>query len=711
MRDIRSKMKYLFSPQSVAIIGASSDTSKFTGRTLKYLIKHGYQGKIYPVNPKYKELMGIPTYSGIADLPGPVDNAFIQIPNVNLLEVIRECAEKGIRAIIIHSAGFAETSDIGKMQQREIMEIARSKGIIICGPNSAGLVNIVEKTVLTPVVAMELDTLILGRIGFVSQSGGMMGSLLTRAQARGIGFSYLVSTGNEGDLDSTDYMEFMLEDPHTEAIIVFLEGLRNVKRFYEVAELSLQKEKPIIILKVGKSEAGAKAAKSHTGSLAGSDEVYEAVFKQKGIVRVYGLEDLFEAASLFTKFKPNTGNRVGIVTTTGGIAMLLADECSSHGFQFPSPSKATLEKVIKGLPSFASFSNPLDVTMSGVGIGFGRALTLFLQDENFDIVLSVVGTSGQFAPEMSVKPILEMKKDAGKPLLTFLNPNAEEAHRILEKNGIPTFKTPESCARVLRNFKDYGRFLEKHREREKGTPEKIEIDPLIASRAREILNSAASVLNEFESKTLLNLFGIPVVREKMVSTLEEAIDAASQIGYPVAIKLVSKDIPHKTEAGVVQLGIQNDRELRTSFETILHKAKANKPDARVEGMVVQEMVEKGKEVIVGMYQDLQFGPIVLFGFGGIFVELFKDVSLRLAPVQRIDVEEMVEEVKASAMLKGFRGERKSDIEAVIQVLLKLSELSIFLQDEIKEIDINPLIVLEEGRGVKAVDALIIKKDA
>lgn len=537
-----------------------------------------------------------------------------------------------------------------------------------------------------------------------------MGSLLTRTEYRGIGFSYLVSTGNEADLEATDYIEFMLEDPQTDVIIVFLEGFRDVQRFLEIADLSLHKGKPIIVLKVGRSEAGRKAAISHTGSLTGSDEVYEAIFKQKGIIRVRGLEDLFEAASLFSKFKPHSGNRIGIVTTTGGVATFIADECSDHGFQFPKPSKVTLESITKGLPSFASFSNPLDVTMSGVGIGFGKAIDLFLQDGNFDIVLPIVGTSSQFAPEMGVRPILERDKKFNKTIVAFLNPNAEEAHRLLERNGIPTFRTPESCARVLRNFKDYGRFLEKHREKEKGTPEKIEVDPLIASRAREILNSAAPVLNEFESKTLLNLFGIPVVREKMVSTLEEAIDAASQIGYPVAIKLVSRDILHKTEAGVVQLGIQNDQELRRGFETILQKGKAYRPEAKIEGITVQEMVEKGTEVILGMYQDLQFGPIVLFGFGGIFVELFKDVSLRLAPLQRNDAEEMISEVRTSAMIKGFRGREKGDIEAVIQVLLKLSRLSLVLQNEIMEIDINPLIVLVEGKGAKTVDALIVKQD-
>jgi len=701
----------LFSPKSIAIIGTSADTSKFTGRTLKYLVKHGYQGKVYPVNPKYDQLMGFPCYPSVADLPEPVDNAFIQIPNVSVVDVVKECAEKGVKTAVIHTAGLAESSEVGKEKQLEIKKIARSIGMRICGPNSAGLVNVLEHVALTPVVALELDKLTPGRIGFVSQSGGLMGSLLTRAEARGIGFSYLVSTGNEVDLDATDYIEFMLEDSRTDVIIVFLEGFRDIERFLRVADLSLKKEKPIIILKVGRSEAGAKAATSHTGALTGSDKVYDAIFKQKGIVRVKGLEDLFEAASLFSKFQPHGGNRIGIVTTTGGVATLIADECSTYGFQFPRPSPMTLDFIAKGLPSFASFSNPLDVTMSGVGIGYGKAINLFLQDENFDIVMPIVGTSGQFAPEMGVKPILERDKESGKTVVVFLNPNAGEALRLLERNGIPTFRTPESCARVLKNFLDYGRFLEKHKLSKLETgPGKIKFDPLMSTPVKRILNSNSSILNEFESKKLLSLFGIPVAEERMVSTLEEALDAAREIGYPVAVKLVSQDIPHKTEAGVVQLWVRNDDKLKMSFETVIQKGRECKSDAKIEGVLIQEMVQKGTEVIVGMSQDLQFGPTLLFGLGGVFVELFKDVSVRVAPIQRSDAEEMIDEVKASSILKGFRGREKGDVEAIIEVLLRLSDLSIFLKDEIKEIDINPLMVMENGKGVKAVDALIIKKN-
>jgi acetyltransferase len=626
------------------------------------------------------------------------------------MEVIRDGAAQGIRSAVIHSAGFGETSESGKAREKEVLEIARSSGMVLCGPNSAGLVNIPEKVALTPVVSMELDGLIHERIGFVSQSGGMMGSLMTRAHARGMGFSYLVSTGNEVDLQATDYIEFMLDDPLTDVVIVFLEGFRDIERFFEIADLSLRKEKPLLVLKVGRSETGAKAAKSHTGSMAGSDEVYSAIFKQKGIVRVSALEDLIETASLFCKYKPHSGNRVGVLTTTGGVAMLIADECSACGFEFPKPCGRTLETVAKGLPTFASFSNPLDVTMSGVGIGFGKAIDLFLQDPNFDIVMAVVGTSSQFAPEMGVKPIVERDRGSKKTLVSFLNPNAEEALRLLERNGIPTFRTPESSARVLKHFRDYSRFLERQRR----APDPIEtrgmpLDPSVFSEARRILDSSGSVLNEVESKRLLRLLDVPVTEEQSVFSLEDALKAAKEIGYPVAVKVISSDIPHKTEAGVIQLSIRNEEELEQAFRTVMVRGKEYKPDFRFEGILIQEMIGSGTETILGMHQDPQFGPVILFGMGGVLVELIKDVSLRVAPLRRTDAVEMIQEVKTSAALKGFRGRAETDVEALIETILKVSKLSMALKDTVKEIDINPLVVLEKGRGVKAVDALVIKK--
>jgi acyl-CoA synthetase (NDP forming) len=707
MEPVVGQIKSILSPKSVAIVGASADFSKFTGRTLKYLLKHGYKGRIYPINPKYREMAGLQCFPSIEALPEPVDTAFIQIPSKGVASVIKECVSKGIRGVIVHSAGLAETGEEGKRKEREIKGMIDGTALRIVGPNTAGVANIVEKVILTPVVGYELDELTPGRIGLVSQSGGLTGALLTRAEARGIGFSYIISTGNEMDLEASDYMRFLIHDPHTDVIAVFLEGIRNVEKFYGAVDLAHEKEKPILVLKVGRAEVGSRAAASHTGALTGSDAVYDAVFKQRGIVRLEALEDLFEVSSLFSKHKPPKGTRIGMLTTTGGGATILADACGVLGFNFPKPSEETVRVSSQWLPDFASTANPLDVTMSGVGGGYSKSLDLFLRDENFDIVIAVVGTSAQFEPEMGVKPILERDKTIDKPVVSFLNPNAEKALKLLEGDEIPTFRTPEACARALKYLVDYGRFLEKH-PMVKAAPSRGPLEDL--ARIKKFLDSPQRTLDEYRSKLILAHYDIPIVREEVATSLEEALAIAREIGLPVVLKVLSPDILHKTEARVVRLDIISEEDVKKAYGEILENARAYKPDATIHGILVQEMVCGGTEVIVGMSHDPQFGPTVMFGLGGIFVEVYRDVSLRVVPLTRADAEEMIDEVKGSALLEGYRGRQKGDVEGIIDVILKVSRLAMDLGEEVRELDINPLIVLGEGRGVKAADALIVKKD-
>jgi len=700
----REAIDCLLNPKSIAIIGASGDFSRFTGRTLKYLLKHGYAGKIYPVNPKYKELAGLPCYPNISELPEAVDTAFIQIPSAGVVEAIQQCIGRGVRTAIIHTAGLGESGEKGKERQKEIKRLAEESGMRICGPNSAGIVNVTGKVALTPVVALELDELTPGKIGLVSQSGGMTGAFLTRAEGRKIGFSSIISTGNEMDLEASDYIEFFLEDPQTQVIAVFLEGFRNIPRFRQVADLALEKGKPMVVLKIGRTEVGAKAAASHTGALTGSDDVYNAVFKQKGITRVYAQEDLIEVASLFSKSPPPKGRRIGIVTTTGGGAMHLADECAFLGMEFPSPSPKTIAEASRGLPSFASLSNPLDVTMSGVGGGYRQSLDLFLKDENFDLVLAVVGTSSQFEPEMGVKPILERDKSSAKPFAAFLNPDAQVALRLLEEKGVPTFKTPEGCARALRHLIDRGAILEKVAKRKEMAPPPLSID---REKVRLLLSGKRGSLNEYEGKDLLRKYGIPTVKEMIAGDVSRAVAMAGEMGYPVALKILSPQILHKTEAGAVRLHLRSPEEVTAAYAEIRQNAERYNPRAEIQGVLVQEMIREGIEVIVGISRDSQFGPVVLFGLGGIFVELFHDVALRLAPVTVAEATDMVEEIKGSRLLKGFRGKPAADVEAIVDVISRVSQLAVDLKDRVLELDINPLIVCQKGKGVRAVDALVV----
>lgn len=707
MESIVEQIKYILSPKSVAIVGASSDYTKFTGRTLKYLLKHGYKGQVYPINPKYEEIAGLKCLPSVEALPEGVETAFIQIPNKGVPSVVKECVKMGVKGIIIHPAGLAETGEEGRKKQQEIKEMIKGTGVRVVGPNTAGVANIIEKIILSAVVSYELDELTPGRIGLISQSGGLTGALLTRSEARRIGFSYIISTGNEMDLEVSDYMRFLIDDSHTNVIAIFLEGIRNVEKFCEVVDLANEMGKPILVLKVGKTEVGSKAAASHTGTFTGSDAVYDAVFKQKGVIRLETLEDLFEVSSLFSKYKPPRGDRIGMLTTTGGGATILADACGVLGLHFPKPSEKTVQVSSQWLPEFASRANPLDVTMSGAGGGYRKSLDLFLKDENFDIVVAVVGTSAQFEPEMGVKPILERDQAIDKPIVCFLNPNAEKALQILEKEGVPTFRTPEACARALKNLVDYGKFIEKY-PKLKTTP--FPAGPSVDMKGiKAVLDSPQKALNEYKSKWILAQYGIPIVKENIATSVEEGLDMAEAVGFPVALKVLSPDILHKTEAKVVMLGISSEEDFRKGYAEILQNAKRYRPDSKIDGVLIQEMVQGGTEVIVGMSQDPQFGPTVMFGLGGIFVEIYKDVSLRLVPLKRMDAEEMIHEVKGSVLLEGYRGKEKGDLEGVIDVILKVSQLAMDLREEVVELDINPLIVLGEGKGVKAVDALVIKK--
>jgi acyl-CoA synthetase (NDP forming) len=707
MDSLCTQIRYLLSPKSVVIVGASADYSKFTGRTVKYILKHRYPGKLYAVNPSRTEISGIPCFPSVKDLPEAVDTAFIQIAAKGVPGVIEQCIEKNVKSIIIHSAGLGESGEEGKKTRERITSQIREAGIRVVGPNCAGIVNMTESIVLSPIVCYELDAIPKGRIGLISQSGGLTGAYVTRAADRGIGFSYVISTGNEMDLGVSEFAYYLLKDKSTDAIAIFLEALRDVELFRNVAVEALKARKPILVLKVGRTEVGAKAAASHTGALTGADAIYDAFFRQYGITRVETLEDLFEVPALFCKTKPPKGRNVGVITTTGGGATIVVEAAAQAGLQFPPPSNDAIREATAFLPSFAAKSNPLDVTMSGTGDGFKKGLELLLKDDAFDMIVGVVGTSSQFEPNLGVQPIVDVCKDAIKPFAAFCNPNAAEALRLFEKNGIPSFRTPESCGRSLGYLVKYKEALDNFNRKkdQRQTP-----DPAspAARNVRKILENAGSVLNEYDSKRVLSEYGIRVTREKLTGEVEQAKKAAEEIGYPVVMKVMSADIPHKTEAGVIKLGVRSETELEASFGEIIEKAKKFKADVKIDGVLVQEMAEKGVELIIGMKRDAGFGPVIMFGLGGIFVEVFKDVSFRIPPLSLQDAREMIEEIKGSKLLMGYRGMEEMDCEAIASTLMSMAGLSLDLGEEIRELDINPVIVYPKGRGIKVVDALICR---
>lgn len=707
MNDLPAQLTHLLSPKSLVIVGASADYSKYTGRTVRYILKHRYPGKLYAVNPTRTEVAGIPCFPSVKDLPEAVDAAFLQIAAKAVPGVIEQCIAKNIKSIIIHAAGLGESGEEGKKTQERIKAQIREAGIRVVGPNCAGIVNMTESMVLSPIACYDIDDIPVGRIGLISQSGGLTGAYVSRAADRGIGFSYVISTGNEMDLGVSEFAHYLLRDKNTDVVAIFLEALRNVDLFREVAVEAMERGKPIVVLKVGRTEVGAKAAASHTGALTGADTIYDTFFRQYGIVRVETLEDLFEVPALLCKTRPPKGRNVGIITTTGGGATIVLEAAAQAGLQFPPPSDSAIREAAAFLPSFAAKANPMDVTMSGTGGGFKKGLEVLLKDDTFDMIVGVVGTSSQFEPQLGVQPIVDVFKDTKKPLAAFCNPNAADALRLFEKNGIPSFRTPEACGRALGYLVKYGEtrgsFNRTREERHVPDP-----DSPAAANARNVLRNAGPILNEHDSKRVLSAYGIRVTRENLTSDVEEAKRAAREIGYPVAMKVMSTDIPHKTEAEVVQLGIPSERELVASYGEILGKAKAFKAGAKIDGVLIQAMADKGVELIIGMKRDPSFGPVVMFGLGGIFVEVFKDVVFRVPPISFQEAREMIGEIKGSKLLNGYRGMGRMDCEAIAAALMSVASLSLDFGEEIRELDINPLIVYPQGKGITVVDALICR---
>jgi acyl-CoA synthetase (NDP forming) len=710
---MQSDLSPLLKPESVAIVGVSKNPARIGGRLFRYLTRHGYEGRLALVNPKYEQLNGIDCYPSIADIPFKTDCALIAVPGKHVVPVLNECAQKGVGAAVIFSSGFAEMGVDGRNAQDRIGVLADESNMHICGPNCIGLINFHQKTALSFSQLLETDSLIPGNIGFVSQSGALGGSMVNRAQDSNIGLSYFISSGNEASLEVSDYIRHLvLHDDQTEVIAAVVEGFKDGAKFVQAAELALKHGKPLIVLKTGTTDVGQKAAASHTGSLTGSDAVIDAVFRQKGVTRVHHYDQLLQTASLFSKGSRPKGNRVGILTSSGGAGIIMADYYTKMGLQIPEPSPETRTLAAKEIGSFGKVDNPFDLTgqIFSDPQMFSRCMRLFVEEDRFDIIqVNVSMVAGQ-SSEQRGKMLLESIEGCPKPVVSWWAAGglSDPGIRVLEGSPVVAFRSPERCAEALQALVEYSR----HAERGQGADAKCrtQSDPKHLEEAAQLLNTGETSLSEHESKTLLKLYGIPVTRDKIVRSVDDAVQFAGQIGYPVALKIDSPDILHKTEADVIRLGIGSKEDLVKSYGEIMDAATRYDPGARINGVAVQEMVTGGTEVITGMSQDQQFGPTIAFGLGGIFVEVLKDISLRVTPLSKSDAQNMVREIKGYPILKGIRGKAPADIDAVIDLLQKLSRLVEDFKEDIAEIDINPLLVFDEGQGVKALDALVVLKN-
>lgn len=685
----------LLKPRSVAIVGASADTAKLTGRPLAYLEKYGFTGTVYPVNPRSESIGGHRCYPDIASLPQPPDVAIVLLGASKVTDAVRQLSSIGTGTAIVLASGFGESGAEGRQRQDELKRAAGAMRLL--GPNTIGLVNVSDRIVLSASNALVTDDIVPGAVALVSQSGGILGSLLSRAQAAGVGFSKLIATGNECDLEVSDFIDHLVDDAATKVIALYLEGLRNPKAFQAAVARARAAGKPVVAFKVGRSESGARSAVSHTGALAGSDAAYDALFRQFGVIRAERYSDLLDIPLALAHGRALKGNRVAIITSTGGSASLLADAVGVTGFDTPAPDEATAAKLKALAIEGATLDrNPIDVTLAGVNPSIFRTILADVAaSPTYDAIAVVLGSSALREPETIAAPLRECAAHSQKPVVGFVSPDAPQLVRQLNLSGVPTFAAPESCATALAAMRRAGET--KHVEAA-GAPVAA-----IGADVRALLKPGP--LNEAESKRLFARFDIPSTREIVAATPDKAAEAARTLGDKVVLKILSREVLHKSEAGGVAVGVAPEDVAATCMRMAERFVKATQ--RAPEGFLVQELVPDGVELILGFHRDAQLGPVILLGMGGVTAELYRDTTLRLAPLSRRDAEEMIGELKSAPLLKGYRGRPPADVAALIDAIVAFSDMIVAIGDALEEAEINPLFVRPQGRGVAAADGVVV----
>ncbi len=703
---MRTDLERFFNPHSIAIVGASQDLITISGQPLKHLQSHGYRGKLYPVNPKYQEILGVKCYPSLAALPEAPELALVLINASRVAETLRQCGTRGVPYAIIFSSGYSEVGGKGVAMQQELISIANEYDIGVIGPNCQGMINVADNVFagFGSVFGNDYEP---GSVSMVSQSGGFGFSVMNlAAKDGGVNFRQMVTTGNEIGVSSIDFMNYFIDDPKTEIIAGYIEGLKDAHRLIEVGKRALAKKKPILAWKVGNTEQGQRAAASHTANLGGAMALYKAAFKQAGIIQIEDIEDVIDLGRAFRSGKLPAGNRVAIITISGGAGILMTDECVGRGMQLPQLSPATTAKLREIVPTFGSVLNPVDVTaaiFSDLSM-IGRTLNAILDDPNVDSIGMInASLQGELAENVA-KEIAAVAKKTTKPIFLAWSARdavAPDAYAMLDAAKVPRYKSPVRCGRALAAVSWYSEAL--RRNERLGAEQAY---TLSSNTARKILAGRKEDVAEHTAKQVLASYGIAITREELATSCEQALAVAQRIGYPVALKVQSPDISHKTEAKAVRLGLASNVAVGAAYDEIMGDAKAYKGDARIEGVLVQEMVTGGIEAILGVTNDKLFGPAIMFGLGGVFTEVLKDVTFRIAPVTKSVALEMIAEIEGYAVLTGARGAAHADIDAIADAIVKLSALAIDLKNHVAELDINPLFVFPQGKGVKAGDALI-----
>ncbi|OUM00005.1 acetate--CoA ligase family protein [Variovorax sp. JS1663] len=685
----------LLKPRSVAVIGASADAAKTAGRPVAYLRKHGFTGDIYPVNPRVETIDGLRCYPDIASLPGVPDVGIVLLGAERAHVAVRDLAARGTAAAIVLASGYTETGNEGARRQQQLIEAAGPMRIL--GPNTIGLVNLTDNIVLSASGALEMEHFPVGSIGVVSQSGGILGALLSRAAPRGIGLSKLISTSNEVDLDIADFVDHLADDPDTKVIALYVESVRNPEKFRAAALKAARAGKPVVAFKIGRSEAGARAAVSHTGALAGADRMYDALFKDVGIIRAQTFGELLDIPAALATGRVLRGNRVAILTSTGGAGTLVSDSLGVSGFETPSPDAETAARLraLQTGDHAALDRNPIDVTLAGLQPDLLRgAIRTLLDSPSYDALCIIVGSSSLAMPELMANAIKDCLPASDKPVIAYVSPHAPEVAAILTQAGVPAFPAAESCTVALDGMLRQARW--------KAHPEAT------AGEAVPVADLPTGSLDEAQAKQLFARFGVPCAAETIVTTPQEAEQAARAFGGRVVLKVLSGEITHKSDVGGVAVNLAAEQ-VGARLTAMAAEVK-EKTGIVPQRFLMQEMVSGGTEVILGMHRD-PLGTAILVGMGGVTAELFKDTTMRLLPAEgglgREQAVEMLRELKTWPLLDGFRGRPKADVDALATAIVAFSRMTAQLGERLIEAEINPVFVLPEGQGVRAVDGVAV----
>jgi acetyltransferase len=706
----------ILSPKSVAVIGASTTPGKVGHDIFVNILKGGFTGTLYPVNPTARSISSVRAYASIKDVPDPVDLGIVILPPKAALQSIQDAVTQGVKGIVIVSAGFREVGPEGREIEDRIVSVCREAGVRLIGPNCLGVINPLPAVRLNASFSARMPK--AGNISFISQSGALCTAVLDFAADRNFGFSKFISIGNKADVDELDLLRYLHQDHDTEVILLYIEELRRGPEFIQaVKEITCgdYRPKPVLVIKSGRTSAGAQAAASHTGSLSGTEGVYNAIFQQAGIIRVDSIDELFDFATAFAykneselgklRRKVPSGNRVAIVTNAGGPGIVATDMTMFSGLELATFKDETIEALASHLPSTANLKNPVDVIGDATMDRYQNALGAVIRDEGVDGALVILTPQSMTDVLGTAEAIARIARKSFKPILCcFMGViDVSAGVKYLQDHGIPVYKFPENAAKAFGALYRYSNWL----NRQHLAQYHLKFDRDRAARiVQECLARGKTRLGELDGIGILESYGFKVLPTRLARSADEAAAIAREIGFPVVMKIVSEQILHKSDAGGVMVGLETPEEVQQAFDAIVSRGRAFKADAVVEGVLVQQMASSGTEIILGLNRYPVFGPLLMFGIGGIFVEVFQDVTFRLAPIGRNEARRMVRQIKGYKLLQGFRGRPKGDIETIEKCLVGLSNLAIN-HPEIMELDINPLLVHAEGQGATAADCRMI----